>query len=132
MPLIRTPEERFQNLPGFPFEPKYIEIEGKRVHYVDEGSGETTALCLHGEPSWSYLYRKMIPVLVAAGHRAIMLYLIQRTDCDALALAADIDPGYARTAAAAARSGVEMLAFGTAITRQGVALGLPCETRINP
>jgi haloalkane dehalogenase len=62
MAVIRTPEDRFQNLPGFPFQPHYLEIFGARVHYVDEGSGEPV-LCLHGEPSWSYLYRKMIPVL---------------------------------------------------------------------
>ncbi len=61
MALIRTPEERFANLPGFPYRPHYVEINGARVHYVDEGQGEMI-LCLHGEPSWSYLYRKMIPV----------------------------------------------------------------------
>lgn len=62
MPVIRTPEERFQHLPGFPYQPHYIEINGLRVHYVDEGQGEII-LCLHGEPSWSYLYRKMLPLL---------------------------------------------------------------------
>jgi haloalkane dehalogenase len=69
MPIIRTPDERFAGLPGFPFAPHYAEINGARVHYVDEGEGEV-ALCLHGEPSWSYLYRKMIPRL-SAGHRVI-------------------------------------------------------------
>src|SRR6266516_3273752 len=62
MPIIRTPDERFANLPGFPYQPRYIEVNGLRVHYVDEGQGELI-LCLHGEPSWSYLYRKMIPLL---------------------------------------------------------------------
>ena len=62
MKALRTPDERFQNLPGFPFEPHYIEIGEARLHYIDEGQGETV-LCLHGEPSWSYLYRKMIPLL---------------------------------------------------------------------
>lgn len=62
MPVIRTPDERFQNLPGFPFQPHYVEINGLRVHYIDEGQGEVI-LCLHGEPSWSYLYRKMVPIL---------------------------------------------------------------------
>lgn len=80
MEALRTPDDRFENLPGYPFEPHYVEIddgEGGRLraHYVDEsppggGSGETV-LMLHGEPSWSYLYRKMIPVFVAAGHRAV-------------------------------------------------------------
>jgi haloalkane dehalogenase len=62
MSLLRTPDERFANLNDFPFEPHYVEINGARVHYVDEGTGEPI-LCLHGEPTWSYLYRKMIPVL---------------------------------------------------------------------
>lgn len=62
MKVLRTPEERFCELPGFPFEPHYVEIGGVRVHYVDEGRGEVV-LCLHGEPSWSFLYRKMIPIL---------------------------------------------------------------------
>lgn len=62
MAIIRTPDERFENLPGYPFKPNYTEIGGLRVHYVDEGSGEPV-LCLHGEPTWSYLYRKMIPIL---------------------------------------------------------------------
>lgn len=59
MPVIRTPDERFSKLPDFPFAPHYIEVNGLRIHYVDEGKGETI-LCLHGEPSWSFLYRKMI------------------------------------------------------------------------
>lgn len=62
MGIIRTPEECFNFLPGFPYQPRYVEINGMRVHYVDEGKGETV-LCLHGEPTWSYLYRKMIPPL---------------------------------------------------------------------
>lgn len=61
MPVIRTPEERFKNLPGYPFKAHYMEINGMRIHYVDEGKGDPI-LCLHGEPSWSYLYRKMITV----------------------------------------------------------------------
>lgn len=62
MAVIRTPEERFANLPGYPFKPHYMEIRGMRLHYVDEGKGEII-LCLHGEPSWSYLYRKMITAM---------------------------------------------------------------------
>ena len=72
MELLRTPDERFVNLPGYPFAPHYAEVEGVRIHYVDEGpAGAAPMLLLHGEPSWSYLYRKMIPPLVAAGHRAV-------------------------------------------------------------
>lgn len=70
MPVIRTPEERFENLPDYPFKPNYVEVNGLRMHYVDEGEGEVV-LCLHGEPTWSYLYRKMIPIL-AKKHRVIV------------------------------------------------------------
>lgn len=62
MPLIRTPDERFANLSAFPYAPRYVEVSGARVHYVDEGEGEPI-LCLHGEPTWAFLYRKMIPIL---------------------------------------------------------------------
>jgi len=72
MELLRTPDERFANLPGYPFAPHYTTVDGIRIHYVDEGPrGGAPVLLLHGEPSWSYLYRKMIPVIVQAGHRAI-------------------------------------------------------------
>ncbi|WP_208028334.1 haloalkane dehalogenase [Rhabdothermincola sediminis] len=77
MESLRTPDERFTNLPGFPFEPHYVEVPdgdggSLRVHYLDEGPPEGgIVLLMHGEPSWSYLYRKMIPVLTGAGLRAI-------------------------------------------------------------
>ncbi len=70
--FVRTPDERFANLPGFPFEPHYAQVEGLRMHYVDEGPRDgPVILMLHGQPSWSYLYRKMIPPLAQAGFRAI-------------------------------------------------------------
>ena len=69
IPFVRTPEKRFTSLPGWTFEPHYLEWQGMRMHYIDEGQGETILL-LHGEPSWSYLYRKMIPAL-AENHRVI-------------------------------------------------------------
>ena len=77
MKVLRTPDERFENLPDFPFEPHYLNIEdqdlgGLRIHYLDEGPTDApTILCLHGEPSWSFLYRKMIPVFTAAGYRVV-------------------------------------------------------------
>jgi haloalkane dehalogenase len=72
MKLIRTPDERFENLPDFTFKPNYIEIDKIRIHYVDEGSKDAeTVLLMHGEPSWSFLYRHMIPILVEAGYRTI-------------------------------------------------------------
>jgi haloalkane dehalogenase/tRNA(adenine34) deaminase len=69
---VRTPDERFADLPGFPWQPTYTEWRGLRVHYVDEGPRDApVALCLHGEPTWSYLYRRMIPGLLAAGYRVV-------------------------------------------------------------
>ncbi len=75
--FVRTPDEAFSNLPGFPYRPAYLEnlqgYEGLRAHYIDEGdpNAEHTFLCLHGEPTWSYLYRKMIPVFVESGARVV-------------------------------------------------------------
>jgi haloalkane dehalogenase len=72
MKLLRTPEERFQGLADYPFSPHYAEIDGLRIHYIDEGHNESeTILMLHGEPSWSYLYRKMIQILSGAGYRVV-------------------------------------------------------------
>jgi haloalkane dehalogenase len=67
MNVYRTPDERFENLPGYDFQPHYLEIEGLRLHFVDEGSGSDTILLLHGEPTWAYLYRKMIPPVAGRG-----------------------------------------------------------------
>jgi len=74
MDALRTPDERFAGLPGFPFAPHYIEaLPGLRMHYVDEGSqaARHTFLCLHGQPTWAYLYRRMIPAFVASGARVV-------------------------------------------------------------
>ena len=82
MKALRTPDDRFANLPGYPFAPHYVTVDDTeggtlRMHYVDEGPREApVVLLLHGEPSWSYLYRKMIPIIVAAGYRAIAPDLI--------------------------------------------------------
>ena len=77
MDALRTPDEHFANLPGYPFAPHYLEVDGLRIHYVDEGPrGAAPVLLLHGEPSWSFLYRKMIPIITAAGHRAVAPDLI--------------------------------------------------------
>jgi haloalkane dehalogenase len=64
--ILRTPDERFHDLPDYPFAPHYVNIGEARMHYVDEGHSRPI-LCLHGEPTWSFLYRKMIPVLTDAG-----------------------------------------------------------------
>jgi haloalkane dehalogenase len=71
MDVFRTPDERFAGLPGYDFEPNYAEVDGLRLHYVDEGNTGTPIVCFHGEPTWSYLYRKMLPPLVEGGHRVI-------------------------------------------------------------
>jgi haloalkane dehalogenase len=68
--LFRTPDERFTELPGFGFHPHWHDADGLRMHYLDEGDGEPV-VCFHGEPTWAYLYRKMIPVLTGAGQRVI-------------------------------------------------------------
>ena len=80
MQFVRTPDERFEGLVGYPYGPHYVDVaDGQggrlRMHYVDEGQGEIV-LCLHGQPTWSYLYRKMIPLLTAAGYRVIAPDLI--------------------------------------------------------
>ena len=82
MEALRTPEERFADLPDYPFEPNYAEIRDGdggtlRVHYLDEGPAEAApVLLVHGEPSWSYLYRHMVPILVNAGHRVVVPDLV--------------------------------------------------------
>ena len=77
MESLRTPDDRFAKLPGYNFEPRYIEVDGMRMHYLDEGPREAApVLLLHGEPSWCYLYRKMVPILAAEGHRVLAPDLI--------------------------------------------------------
>ena len=66
MNVLRTPDDRFNDLPGFPYKPHYVDVDGLRMHYIDEGTGDPI-LCVHGEPSWCYLYRKMVPALSKHG-----------------------------------------------------------------
>ena len=71
--VLRTPDERFENLKDYPFKPNYMMIDGLRIHYLDEGPKDANPIfLLHGEPAWSYLFRKMIPILTAQGHRVIV------------------------------------------------------------
>ncbi len=86
MDILRTPDEQFNDLPDWPYEPNYVEVPAEpggagesesdqtlRVHYIDEGPADAAPILLmHGEPSWGYLYRHMIPPLVAAGHRVVV------------------------------------------------------------
>ena len=110
---LRTPDDRFADLPGYTFPPRYVDLDGLRMHYIDEGPLDGPVfLCLHGQPSWSYLYRKMIPVFAGAGrviapdlfgfgrsdkpvkddiytfefHRASLLNLIDRLDLNDITL----------------------------------------------
>ncbi len=82
METVRTPDDRFAQLPDGPYTPRYTEVpDGDggqlRIHHVDEGPADADpVLCLHGEPSWGYLYRKMIPPLVEAGHRVVVPDLV--------------------------------------------------------
>lgn len=82
MKVLRTPDNCFENLLGYDFDPNYIEVDSSdgtalRVHYLDEGPRDgQIVLMMHGEPSWCYLYRKMIPLIVAAGYRAIAVDLV--------------------------------------------------------
>ena len=77
--VLRTPESRFAALPGYPFAPHWLDdiagFPGVRVHYVDEPPGgeakPETVLCLHGHPTWSYLFRRAVPRLAAAGYRVV-------------------------------------------------------------
>jgi haloalkane dehalogenase len=71
-PFVRTPDECFDDLPDFPWEPRYVDVDGMRMHYVEAGDPDgEVVLCLHGQPDWSYLYRWMIPVLADAGLRVL-------------------------------------------------------------
>jgi haloalkane dehalogenase len=77
MEILRTPEACFARVPGFPYAPRRVDVGGVEMAYIDEGpAGAPPVLLLHGEPSWSFLYRKMIPVLVGAGLRAVAPDLI--------------------------------------------------------
>jgi haloalkane dehalogenase len=71
--VFRAEDSRFEDLPGYDFAPYYVDVDGLRIHYLDEGPSDgTPVVCFHGEPSWAYLYRKMVPPLVDAGHRVVV------------------------------------------------------------
>ena len=92
--VLRTPEDRFAGLTDFPYTPHYLELGGLRMAYIDEGPRDAPpVLLMHGEPTWSYLYRKMIPVLVAAGHRVLAPDLIGFGRSDKPSHAADFSYG---------------------------------------
>jgi len=86
MEILRTPGDRFADLADYPYDPNYLMCGELRIHYVDQGnSDDETVLMLHGEPSWSYLYRKMIPIIANAGHRVIVPDLVGFGKSDKLA-----------------------------------------------
>lgn len=77
MKILRTPDNRFSNLLDYPFKPNYIQLGDIRIHYVDEGeSSKEVVLLIHGEPTWSYLYRKMVPIVSESGYRVIVPDLV--------------------------------------------------------
>lgn len=86
--IFRTPEERFGDLPGYPYAPNYVEVDGLRLHHLDEGAGPAV-VCFHGEPSWSYLYRHMLEALVGRGQRVICPDLVGFGRSDK-----PVDPGF--------------------------------------
>lgn len=93
--ILRTPDELFAALPGYPFEPHYTLVDGLRIHHVEAGlSDGESVLMLHGEPTWSYLYRHMIPIIADAGFRAIAPDLVGFGRSDKLARQSDYS--YAR------------------------------------
>ena len=72
MEVVKTPENRFHDLEDYPFEPNYLSCDGLQIHTVDEGDNDNeVVLMLHGEPTWSFLYRKMIPIVRDAGFRVV-------------------------------------------------------------
>ena len=74
--VTRTPDSQFENLPDYAFEPNYVNVKGYRIHYVDEGPRDgQVVLLMHGQPSWSYLYRHMIPLLSEAGYRLSLIHI---------------------------------------------------------
>ncbi len=84
--VLRTPDECFAKLTDFPFQPHYLAVDGYRIHYLDEGPRDAAPMLLmHGEPSWCYLYRKMVPILVNAGYRCLAPDLIGFGRSDKLA-----------------------------------------------
>jgi len=129
MSLLRTPDERFANLPGFPFEPHYVEVNGARVHYVDEGEGETV-LCLHGEPTWCYLYRKMAPIL-AQKHRVIAMDFIGFGRSDKFAEADDYTFEMHRSTIASFIEALDLRGITAVVQDWGGILGLRVATQMS-
>jgi len=129
MSLLRTPDERFANLPGFPFEPHYVELNGARVHYVDEGEGETV-LCLHGEPTWSYLYRKIIPIL-AQKYRVIAMDFIGFGRSDKFAEADDYTFEMHRSTIASFIEALDLRGITAVVQDWGGILGLRVATQVS-
>ena len=94
MDAYRTPDERFDGLPGWPYAPRYVEQDGLRMHYVEEGAGDPILL-LHGEPTWGFLYRTMVPVLAAAARVVVPdLFGFGRSDKPTDAAAYSYDAHY--------------------------------------
>jgi haloalkane dehalogenase len=128
MTVLRTPDERFASLPDFPFEPRYVEHNGLRIHYVDTGEGEAI-LCLHGEPTWSFLYRKMIPGL-SKNHRVIAMDFIGFGRSDKLAEREAYSFGMHRDSLRAFIEALDLRGITAVVQDWGGLLGLRVATEI--
>ncbi len=127
--FLRTPDERFQPLPGFPYAPRYVTdlrgYEGLRFHLVDEGpKSARTFLCLHGEPTWAYLFRRMIPVFLEAGHRVVAPDLIGFGRSDKLVADADYTFDFHRNALLAIIEALDLRRITLVVQDWGGLLGL--------
>jgi pimeloyl-ACP methyl ester carboxylesterase len=129
MKFVRTPEERFTDLPDWPHEPRYCDdltdFEGLRMHYVDVGPADApTLLCLHGEPTWSYLYRKMIPVFLESGYRVVAPDFFGFGRSDKPIEDADYTWSFHRRSLLAFIRNMELSSFGLVCQDWGGLLGL--------
>ncbi len=127
--FLRTPDERFQRLPGFPYAPRYVAdlrgYEGLRFHLVDEGpKSARTFLCVHGEPTWAYLFRRMIPVFLEAGHRVVAPDLIGFGRSDKLVAEADYTFDFHRNALLAIVEALDLRRITLVVQDWGGLLGL--------
>lgn len=127
---LRTPDARFANLPGWPYAPRYIEdLEGHRglrMHYIDEGPRDArrTFLCLHGEPSWAYLYRRMIPPFLASGARVVAPDFFGFGRSDKPVVDDDYTPDFHRSALIAFIERMKLSSFTLVVQDWGGLLGL--------
>jgi hypothetical protein len=133
MKVLRTPDDRFAGIADYPFAPHYAEVTDKatgtklRLHYIDEGPRDAApVLLMHGEPSWSYLYRKFVGPLVGAGHRVVVPDLIGFGKSDSLACASSPPSRIALPASSSATQGCPSAPAGRKASRPGWSSASAC------